>query len=281
MKIPYNFSILRYTHDPLTQEFINVGVALYAPSAGYIGAICTSRFGRISNAFGAVDGSHFRRQTEYIQARIDEFGDRLEKELPLNALPKSIEQVTSAVLPPDDSSFQFSAPGGGIAGDLDVALDELFDRYVDKYCRVTKRPARTEDDVWRSFRPSLEKRQVLSHLKPVKIVGSDYEHEFDYAWKNLQWHTLQPLSFDLADAGNIMDKANTWLGRAQSLSDSKEGFQLYFLLGSPMERKLGKAFDKAKNILHKMTVKHEFVKEDEAEDFAENLYKEIEAHEKK
>lgn len=36
MRTPYSFSILRYVHDPVTQEFINIGVAVYARESGFI-----------------------------------------------------------------------------------------------------------------------------------------------------------------------------------------------------------------------------------------------------
>ncbi|MGO9273834.1 MAG: DUF3037 domain-containing protein [Terriglobia bacterium] len=60
MKIPYTFSVLRYVHDPVTTEFVNVGVALYAPDAKYLSAICTPHYARLSDRlsemFGRVDG---------------------------------------------------------------------------------------------------------------------------------------------------------------------------------------------------------------------------------
>jgi len=34
VRTPYTFSILRYVHDPVTQEFINIGVAVYSREAG-------------------------------------------------------------------------------------------------------------------------------------------------------------------------------------------------------------------------------------------------------
>ena len=47
MRITYTFSVLRYIHDPVTQEFANIGVALYAPEAKYLSAICTPHYGRL------------------------------------------------------------------------------------------------------------------------------------------------------------------------------------------------------------------------------------------
>jgi hypothetical protein len=42
MKAAYSFSVLRYVHDPVTQEFVNIGVAVFSPEARYFRAICTT-----------------------------------------------------------------------------------------------------------------------------------------------------------------------------------------------------------------------------------------------
>ncbi len=51
MKTTYTFTVLRYVHDITTGEFANVGVALFAPEAKYLGAICTPRYGRLTRIF--------------------------------------------------------------------------------------------------------------------------------------------------------------------------------------------------------------------------------------
>ena len=37
MKTTYTYTVLRYVHDPSTGESVNVGVAIYAPEAGFGG----------------------------------------------------------------------------------------------------------------------------------------------------------------------------------------------------------------------------------------------------
>lgn len=111
-----------------------------------------------------------------------------------------------------------------------------------------------------------------------QIVGENYDYEFKYCWKNEMWHAHEPVSFDLIEANSITSKANEWLGRISSLLDGGEPFKLNILLGSPQDERLKSAFIKAQNIMNKMSCKHEFIKEDDAEDFAGNLKKEIEAH---
>ncbi len=68
MKIPYTFSILRYVHDIVTGEFVNVGVILFAPKAKYLSASCTTRYSRISKIFSDFDSEHFRKSVRYIRA---------------------------------------------------------------------------------------------------------------------------------------------------------------------------------------------------------------------
>jgi hypothetical protein len=278
MKTPYTFSVLRYVHDPVTAEFVNIGVALYAPDAKYLNALCTSRYQRLSNMFEPVDGDHFRQITRFVQSRVEALGQRLRTELPLKAAPKNIEDLLAQVLPHDDSAIQFSSAGGGFSSDLDKTLNELYARYVDRYVLKPQRPSRDDEEVWRAFKEPLEKREIIKHLRPKRISAPNYDYEFTRARKNEVWHAYEPISFDLVEASSIKDKANRWLGQATTLNDSQERFALHILLGKPKDSKLQTAFVQAQNILHKMPCKHEFVQEEEAEQFAEALKNEIKDH---
>lgn len=280
MKTPYSFSVLRYIHDIVTGEFINVGVVLYAPKVKFLSAMCTPRYGRLSKMFSNINGDHFRQVVRHIQARLEEEGERLITELPFEKLPASVAGFTSKALPPDDSSLQFSPEGFGITEKPQETLEQLYSRYVEKYYEKTERYGRGDEDIWRIFKKPLEEKKVISNLKPHQIIGKNYDYEFEYCWKNEIWHLHEPVSFDLVEANSITDKANGWLGRATSLFDGGERFKLNILLGTPQDERLRPAFVKAQNIMHKMQCEHEFIKEDEAEDFAENLRKEIEAHKK-
>lgn len=110
---------------------------------------------------------------------------------------------------------------------------------------------------------------------PHLIQGSDYEYTFTHAWRNGLWNVYEPISLDLLDAESIRDKAVRWLGRAQCLSDAAEKFKLYALLGAPSDDRLRPAYIKAQNIMHKMDVPHDFVREDEAAGLARSLALEI------
>ena len=278
MTTPYSFIVLRYVHDVMSGEFVNVGVALYAPGAKYIGALCNPRYTRLSRMFLDVDGDYFRGLVRYIETRFEELGDRLKSELPLNALPADITEIARSILPPDDSSLQWSEAGGGQTENAGQTLEDLFVRLVERYEGRQDRPRREDEDVWKSFRKELEPRHVLVHLRPKRIVARDYDYEFEHGWKNKHWHVYEPISFDLLEADSILDKANRWLGRAVTLRDSPDEFKLHLLLGEPSLEKLRPAFGKAENILNKIPGEKEFVREHEAGQFSEALAREIGAH---
>ena len=97
------------------------------------------------------------------------------------------------------------------------------------------------------------------------------------AWRNGHWNLYEPISLDLADAGTILEKANSWLGKATTLSASSEDYSIYLLLGAPHREGLETAFHRAQNILRR-SPDVKLVLEDQADAFAANLAKEMTEH---
>ena len=67
--ITYSFSVVRYVHDVMSGEFVNVGVAVYSADAWFLKARCTNHYGRINRVFDRIDGDRFKqlmRHTEMV-----------------------------------------------------------------------------------------------------------------------------------------------------------------------------------------------------------------------
>jgi len=47
MKAACSFGVLRYLHDPVAQESVNIGVVVVSPEARYFRAMCTTSRSRI------------------------------------------------------------------------------------------------------------------------------------------------------------------------------------------------------------------------------------------
>jgi len=181
------------------------------------------------------------------------------------------------VLPPDDSAIQFSLVGYGVAGDLDAALAELHERYVARYSDEQEVARRSDDEVWRVFRTPLERRNILPHLAPKKIVAPDYEYQFGAAWKNDIW-LYETVSFNLVGSNSLLEKADRWVGRSANLIESAEPLWLHLLVGAPQDRRLRDAFAKAHSILRKMSGNPELIMETVAEVLAADLERGIGIH---
>ena len=277
-KQPYTYTVLRYVHDTGTGEFANVGVVLTAPSARYADAILRPTYGRLSRMFPGLDGDHFRRVIRHLQTRFDELAGRVREEMDIGQMPGNALELAHAVIAPDDSSFQWSPMGSGLALDLPATLESIYQRMVELYDDRTKSESRSDDVVWRTFKRGLEQRQVLSRFHPKTIAVEDDEVAFSHAWQNHQWHCMETLSFDLMQPQSIKDKAHSWLGRMTSIQNASESFRVYYLVGEPQLESSRGAFAQALNVLHKTPVEHEIVREHEAEDFAAGMAEKIAEH---
>jgi hypothetical protein len=275
--VAYQFSILRYVHDTVTQEFVNVGVAVYAPGVGFLRTRCTENYARISRMFLKIDGAQYRQIVHYIESQVSAREKRFDCSFQFEP-PPTLDTVLREILPRDDSAFRFSEVGVGTTGDPRRALDDLYRRHVEQYL-ASERPTRDDEEVWRVFREPLDRKNITPLLRPKRIVAPLFEYEFKRAWRNGVWHLYEPVSFDLVEEYSVLDKANRWLGRGENLSESDEPFRMYLLLGEPRDSTMRSSFRKARSILNKIPVQKEFILESERDAFADELAQEIEEHE--
>lgn len=275
----YTYSVLRYVHDVTSGEFVNVGVVLYAPQACYLSAICRTTYGRLNKVFPGVNAEHFKALMRHIQNSFEAQGERLSSELSLTS-PSGVLEIAQSVLPKDDSSLQWSPAGSGRTDDPAQALEKLFNRMVMRYEERQVSSSRTDDDVWRHFKRDLEERQILQHFQPKMISVQDDEIEFQHSWKNGKWHCLEPISFDLAAADSIKDKAHRWLGQLASVQGASDPFKVYLLVGAPQQENLQSAFQSAMSILRKIPGEKEIVLEQDALGLAARIAGEVAEHER-
>lgn len=279
MKEKFYFSLLRYVYDPLTQEFVNIGVVLYSPAHSFLRATFTSRYGRISRMFGRIDGASFRATTGYIERKVSDLNEKLARGLLFHDPTESLQSILNQVMPPDDTAIRFVFGGVGITDNPILTLEELFGRYVTRYENPSESPRRDENDVWKVFQEPLKTKDVFPYFSPKTITAPDYEYVFERSWKNGIWHLFEPVSFDLADERSILEKASRWVGRTMSLSDSLEPFKLFLLLGEPADPRLEAAFQRATHLLSKkIPGKSELIRERDAEQFAEEVEQEFQNH---
>ena len=270
---PYSYVTLRYVHDIVTGEFINVGVIVCSPQQQYLNAKLRRTHGRLSKVFPDFDRSAFKTTIDGLRKALRK-EERAVKKTGLLADAENANTFALKALPRDDSSFQWSPMGGGLTTDANETLDRLYDRLISRYDERSDLH-RGDDEVWRPVRDKLIERSVPVELDKKIIRGEDDEIEFKHAWKNGVWHCYEALSFDLANADSIRDKARRWSGHLFSVSDTSEQFKPFFLVGAPSNSSLQEAAEAAIKIIEKSYTHPAVYTEDQIDEFVDRIEDDI------
>lgn len=274
---PYSYVVLRYVHDVLTGEFVNVGVVMVAPQDGKFLAKTRKTIGRIKHVFPDLDRIAF---VEAMKA-FDRGIRGVRKEVATEGLfsdQKSAAAYARQILPNDDSSLQWSLAGSGLSANVEETFDRLYERFVSRYDTYAAK-RKSDDDVWRPVKEMLTERGVHLQLESKIVTGKADSIEFSRAWKNGIWHVYEPLSFDLADADGIKDKARRWRGHLAAVAEgATEDLQLNFLIARPENRALLDAYHNAIEILEGSPFKTKVFEEEDVSAFVNEIEDEVREH---
>jgi hypothetical protein len=277
-KSAYSYTILRYVHDVLTGEFVNVGVILFAPKTGAFKFKTRTTIGRLRGVFPDLEKASFVSAMRTMRRGLQQIA-KDEGSAGFLVSDGDAASVARKAVTQDDSSLQLSPCGTGLTEDAEKALNRLYDRFVARY-DVHNRNRRSDDDVWRPVRQKLEERDLAQRLQEKSIGGSVDDIVFKHAWKNGQWHVYEPVSFDLADADGIKAKAREWLGHLSAVvaGGTAEQFKPHFIVGAPQNPALIDAFQTAIAILQKAPNNPEVFEENQIDALVAQIEDEVRSH---
>lgn len=272
-RVPYTYMVLRYRHDPISGEMMNVGVLLRAP--GFLKLRARHTIGRLSKTFPDIDTDIFRATLR----GLERFSERLSQESAIGLLgfEGDAKSFARQMLPDDDSSYIWGPLGSGLSEDPALTLDRLYERFVSKYDERS-RAQRDDAAVWKPVKDKLAERNLANRLQEKTISSNVDSVAFEHAWKNGSWHCYQPLSFDLANEENIRDKARRWAGHMLALTHSEENFKPHFFVGAPSEKPLIPAYRAAIGILRLSPVSPQVIEEEDIDILVNQIEDEIRSH---
>ena len=276
-KQAYSYTVLRYVHDVVSGEALNVGVVMHAPKAELLKVRTRKTIGRLKRAFPDLDRRAFVMSMRAVDRGFAAIAKQATK---ATLFDEDADARCHAlkVLPSDDSALQWSPVGTGLTANPAKTFERLYTRYVARYDpKADKR--RTDEEIWRPVRDKLTERGIDVPFETKAVVGTQDQIEFERAWKNGQWHAYEALSLDLADAEGIRGKARRWLGHLTAVHDgASEQIELHFLLGRPKDTSLMDAYERAKAILGKVPFNAEVVDENDIDDLVASIESEFHTH---
>jgi hypothetical protein len=250
---------------------------MYAPKSNLVKVAVRTSIGRIKNVFPDLDRQAFLSAVKAAERSVRKISKSLEHG-DLLAEFADAASIARKVLVADDSSLQWSPVSGGLTEDAERTFDRAYRRYVSRYdARSPHR--RSDDEVWRPVRQLLELKNVPVEFDEKVIAGTSDQIIFKRAWRNGVWHAYEPLSFDLADAEGIKDKARRWRGHLEAVHDGiQSDLKLHFVVGAPQNHALLPAYQNAIRILGEAAFKPEIYEESEIPQLVKKIEDEVRKH---
>ncbi|HYK00516.1 MAG TPA: DUF3037 domain-containing protein [Thermoanaerobaculia bacterium] len=273
MKKPYSYVAIKYVHDPVADETLNIGVLVYARESSFVEARFEYNYERYSQTFANFDSQRYREVLRNFEAIIEELREQLAAGDLFSQLPSDARAIVAKVWPDAYLSFRSGPTLRGVTANLAGVASELFNRFVESQYTSSRQVRRSDEEVWGTYR-----RKLLGTAVPRAIREKTFSTEalsvtFPHCVKNEKWHVLHPISFDYARSSSIADTAAKWLGETTVLADNEEmrNARLYLLLGAPSDKRHVEAYTRAKRILEKIPIPHSMYEEHQVNEFAAEL----------
>ena len=131
-KQAYSYTVLRYVHDVVSGEALNVGVVMHTPAASFLKVRTRKTVGRLKQAFPDLDPAAFADAMQAVDRGLSAVAMRANK-MPLFDARTDARAHALKVLPDDDSALQWSPTGTGLTADPARTFERLYERYVARY----------------------------------------------------------------------------------------------------------------------------------------------------
>ena len=112
-KHPYTYTVLCYRHDVAVGEHVNVGVLVHSREAGYLDIRLRDDDARVLAFFPDLDRAVFRDTLAVVARGVAALA--ADAGAGAGATYTDAGEVGRAVVPSDDSAWQWLPPGSGIA----------------------------------------------------------------------------------------------------------------------------------------------------------------------
>ncbi|MGB8190841.1 MAG: DUF3037 domain-containing protein [Chitinophagaceae bacterium] len=278
--IKIQYQILRYMPDRVSGEFVNLGIVVFDPETQSLKSKFINRIGKISSFFPGMNSRYLIKSVKFIQDQMDILSARLMSEF-LFEKKSSLDSITMAILPKDDSSLFFSEVKKMLDIHVESTINNLFTRFVKVHVEDEEDDeVRRDKEVWsKVYKKHFDEYGISGYFHSHKVKTQNDEVEFDKSWKNGSLNCLESVSFNLSRPDIIKNKVYKWVGKLEELNSSQEQLNIYLLSVLPHDHPELTNFIN-KKIKSKSTANTQvfIISENEIEVVAKEIKSKIEAH---
>jgi hypothetical protein len=194
------YTIMRYVPNILKGEFVNVGVILVCPEAGYQSFRAIPQFGEGTKVklFEGGDGLFVRHAVYKLQETLEDkrASDVVGEEGVTNSLLNFAGLNTLHKM--YNNNIQLSQPFAAATDNPEVLLEKLYQDFVSTVVEVSQPKTVTRTIIRRQVRRAFADLGLFDIEEGVKQdweIPSKSTHIVDMAYKNGVWHYYQAISF--------------------------------------------------------------------------------------
>lgn len=216
------YSIIRFLPYAETEEFANVGVAMFAPTARYFDFRLSNRWRRIGAFFDTLDRRVFAEGVRAFQEELARTRDMVGQFADGGASGQGLAQrVFEDLVRPREALFRFSSVRAVMTDAPEAKLAVLFDRYV---LHDFATPEYHEALIERAVRGVLRREGLGERFHRAKLGTGVLQFAVPFAELDTAGRAhrvIKPMHLAYDDPVRILDHGNQWLGRLRHLGRVK------------------------------------------------------------
>jgi hypothetical protein len=220
MKLACNYAIARFLPYAETGEFVNVGVALMCPEAGFFDFQLAHKRQRVTGFFKELDKGIYSAGLKYFKEELMSLQDALR--LQYGKFAGTVYDkdyalgVFRELVKPRESIFRFSAARTALADDPGALLRNLYADYIDRQFATKEH----HETVMAHRLRKLFSQYNLAHLYKAQPVGDDrYSVAIPlvHSQDGKVLKAIKPLDLNRDTPTKVYDHGDVWIARVKRL----------------------------------------------------------------
>ncbi|HWK56518.1 MAG TPA: DUF3037 domain-containing protein [Parapedobacter sp.] len=230
----FEYQLLQFQPDKVSGEFLNIGVVVFDVAGQRVAFDLLNSAAGIAQLFSGIPTRYLTKQLHTLYSGLNKIKQSLQNDLPLRQYA-SVEEITRAVFPRDDSAVLFSDVRKTLGVDLDTVTAELAHRMITvRHLDKGRDDVKSDRELWaKVYKRYFDERNISQYLVPRTVTTKYAEITFDHSWQNGHVNFFESANFDLLREDSIKNKVRRWAGQIDELATSNEDYHLYLFSQMP------------------------------------------------